>query len=146
MQRAPELLVSQVLTKEKLQKKEKKKRKAKDGSTEKMKEKESKQGVRDTEEMVHWRIGNQEGINNEWKKSSRKMVEDVLEKYKAVVSKRGAYKGRGEPSVEDDPESHKNTSLENGAKIAGQESFRGSGSTICNESKACRRARRRMRR
>ena len=27
-----------------------------------------------------------------------KMVEDVLEKYKAVVSKRGAYKGRGEPS------------------------------------------------
>ena len=36
----------------------------------------------------------------------------------------------------------KNASLKNGVETAGRELFRGSGSTICNESKACRRARR----
>ena len=35
-----------------------------------------------------------------------------------------------------------NINLDSGVKIAGRESFRGSGTTICSECKACRRARR----
>ena len=62
-----ELRVSQVLTEEKGQKKEKKKRKVVGWSTEKMEKKERKQEFRDTEEIVHSRSRNQERLGNVWK-------------------------------------------------------------------------------
>ena len=64
VQRAPELPVSQVSTKEKEQQKEKKKRKGKRWSTEKMEEKDSNQEFRDTEDMVHRKSINQGGPKN----------------------------------------------------------------------------------
>ena len=60
---------------------------------------------------------------------------------KAKVGKRGWVVG-----VQEGPESQKNVSLETGVTTAGRESFRGSGNTICSESKACKRDRRQRRR
>ena len=60
VQKVLEFLVSQVVTKEKEPKKEKKKTWLVRWSTEKMRE------FRDTEEMVQWRNIDQEGINNMW--------------------------------------------------------------------------------
>ena len=42
----------------------------KDWSKEKMEEKESKQELRGSEEMVPWRSINQEGVHNLWKRLS----------------------------------------------------------------------------
>ena len=61
--KALELLVSQVLTKEKEPKKEMKKSKVSGRSKEK-EEKASKREFKDAEEMVQWRSIDQEGINN----------------------------------------------------------------------------------
>ena len=84
-------------TKEKEQKKEKKKSKVIGWSTQKTEEKESKQVCKNTEK---WCTGGA-SIRKELKtcgRSCRKIEEEVLEKCKVEVSKRGAYKGRGEPS------------------------------------------------
>ena len=48
--------------------------------------------------MVQWRSNNQEEIDGVWKKLSVKVEEEVLETCKVEVSKKGACKGRGEPS------------------------------------------------
>ena len=85
--------------------------------------------------MVHWRSIKQEGITNV-RKSFRKMEEEVLEKYKGEVSKRGAYKGRGEQMEWRMVQRAKHINLENGVKTAGRESFRGSENTICSERRA----------
>ena len=53
---------------------------------------------KDTEEMVQWMCFDQEGSNNRWNICRRQSRKEVLEKYNVVVSKRGAYKGRGVPS------------------------------------------------
>ena len=63
-----------------------------------MDEKAHHQVFKDTEEMVQWRSINQQEVDNMWKKLSEKIAEEVLGKYKVEVSKRGAYKGRGQPS------------------------------------------------
>ena len=60
VQKAPELLVFQVLTKEKDQRRRRKKSKLAGRSTEKMEEKARKHDFKDTEEMVQWRSINQE--------------------------------------------------------------------------------------
>ena len=85
VKRAPELLVSQVLTKEQGQKKEWKKNKVVGWSTEKMEEKGSKQEFNDTEDMVQWRSINQEETDSVWKKRSWTLEEEVLEKFKVEV-------------------------------------------------------------
>ena len=59
MQKAPELLVSELLMKEKELKKEKKQSEVAGWFTEKIEEKASKQEFKDTEEMVQWRSINQ---------------------------------------------------------------------------------------
>ena len=149
VQRAPELLVSQVVTKEKEPKKEKKKSKVVGWSTVKMEEKESKQEFKDTEEMVQcnqWRSIDPEVSNNVWDKLSVKLRKKCWRRYKVEESKSEAHKGRGEPSEWGMVQRVKNISLENGVKTAGRESLRGSGNRICSESKACRRARRKRRR
>ena len=78
-------------------KKENKKSKVAGWSTAQMEEKASKHELQDTEEMLHWRSINQEGMNSV-RISFRKIEEAVLEKCKVEVSKRGACKGRGDPS------------------------------------------------
>ena len=88
MQKAPELLVSELLMKEKELKKEKKQNKVAGWFTEKIEEKASKQEFKDKEEMVQWRSINHEGVNDV-RKNCREMVEEVLGRYKVEVSKRG---------------------------------------------------------
>ena len=67
----------------------------------------------------------------------------MLEKNKVEVSKRGSYKGRGELSRSGEwSRESRDINIEIGVKTPGPEPSRGSGNTICSESKACRRARR----
>ena len=73
-------------------------------------------------------------------KLSDKLQEEVLEKHKVEVSKRGSCKGRGEPSEWRLVQRVKHFNLGNGVKTAGRESFRGSGNMICSKRKACRKA------
>ena len=51
----------------------------------------------DTEEMKRWRNLNQSEMDLCWKNLVEKMKEEVLDKYKVEESKRGAFKGRGDP-------------------------------------------------
>ena len=52
-----------------------------------------------------------------------KLEEEVLEKYKVELSKRGAYRGRGEPSVEDGPESQKKPASKMWRRLLGKSLF-----------------------
>ena len=54
-----------------------------------MEEKESKQKFKDTEEMVQWKSIDQGVINKKWKTLSETIEEEVLEKCKVEVGKRG---------------------------------------------------------
>ena len=94
VQKAPQLRISPVVTKEKELKKEKKKSKLVGWSTATMEEKERNQEFKDSEEMEQRRSIDQEGINKMWKTLSKQNMEEVLEKYKVEVRNRGAYKGR----------------------------------------------------
>ena len=47
--------------------------------------------------MVQWRCVIQEEMKNVWKNVKNKIKKSALEKYKVDESKRGAFKGRGEP-------------------------------------------------
>ena len=97
MQKVPELLVSQIATKEKEPKKEKKKSEVVSLVHRKMEEKASTYEFKHTEEKVQWRNINQEEIDSVWMRLSEN--DEVLEKYTLKVSKRGAFSRRGDPSV-----------------------------------------------
>ena len=51
----------------------------------------------DTEEMKRWRSLNQSEMDQCWKKLDERLEEQVLDKYKVEESKKGAFKGRGDP-------------------------------------------------
>ena len=51
----------------------------------------------DMEEMKRWRSLNQSEMNLCWKNLAEKIEEEVLDKYKVEESKRGAFRGRGNP-------------------------------------------------
>ena len=65
----------------------------------------------DTKEMKRWR-----GL-------SQRMEEEVLDKYKVEESKKGAFKGRGDPRNGKEAAEARNIILESGEKTAGQEFF-----------------------
>ena len=67
--------------------------------TEEIKEKPKFAVEQDTEEMKNWRELNQSDIDICWKKLAARMEEEVLDKYKVEESKRGAFKGRGDPLI-----------------------------------------------
>ena len=50
-----------------------------------------------TEEMKIWRSPNPSEMDFCWKNLAERMEEEVLDKYKVEESKRGAFKGRGNP-------------------------------------------------
>ena len=50
-----------------------------------------------TKEMKRWKSLNQSEMDLSRKKLAEKMEEEVLDKYKVEESKRGAFKGRGDP-------------------------------------------------
>ena len=119
VRKAPELLASHMLTKEKGPKKEKKKSKVVGWSTEKVEAKESKHEFKDTEEMVQWRNINQEEIDNMWKKLSEKI------RYKCWKSTK--WRRAREEHTKEEVRSRsggwsrgsKNITLESGVKTAG---------------------------
>ena len=51
----------------------------------------------DTEEMKKWSDLSQSEMDLCWKKLAERMEEEVLDKYKVEESKRGPFKGRGNP-------------------------------------------------
>ena len=51
----------------------------------------------DTEEMKRWRDLSQSEMDLCWKNLAERMEEEVLDKYKVEESKRGEFKGRGNP-------------------------------------------------
>ena len=53
--------------------------------------------VKDTEDMVGWRIMSLEEVDQCWMRIAGKIEEEVLDKYKVVDSKREVYRGRGAP-------------------------------------------------
>ena len=65
-------------------------------STEKMDETASNQLAKNTEEIVSSR-STSEKIHNFWDTLAAKIDEEMLEKQKVKDSKRGAYRGSGEP-------------------------------------------------
>ena len=97
MQKAPELVVHEHMAQgEKVTSAEVKK-KAREMSTEEMKDQANSHQEDDTEEMRTWRGLNQDEMDHCWKKLVESMEEEVLDKYKVEDSKRGAYRGRGFP-------------------------------------------------
>ena len=62
-----------------------------------MEEQSHKREVKDTEEMVQWRCVIQEEMNNVWKNVNNKIKKRRWRSTKVDESKRGAFKGRGEP-------------------------------------------------
>ena len=137
---------SQVVIKGEVQKKEKKKSKLKGRSTDKMEKKASKQEFRDTEEMVQWRSINQKGLDNLWKELCEQMEAEVSEKYNVEENKKGACKGRGEPLEWRFVQRIKKYQLRKWSEDCWAIIFSWFRTIICNESKACRRARRKRRR
>ena len=51
----------------------------------------------DTEEMKRWRSLNQSEMGLCWKNLAKRMEEEVLDKYNVEESKKGTFKGRGNP-------------------------------------------------
>ena len=75
----------------------KKRRKYQDGLLKNEGKAKHRCGAKDTEEMKRWRSLNQSEMDLCWKKLVERMEGEVLDKYKVEESKRGAFKGRGDP-------------------------------------------------
>ena len=77
--------------------KDTKEKKVPSWSIEEMKERQNTAVEEDTEEMKRWRSLNQSEMDLCWKNLAERMEEEVLDKYKVEESKRGSFKGRGDP-------------------------------------------------
>ena len=66
-------------------------------SVQEMKERPNIAVEEDTVEMNRWRSLNQSEMDLRWKNLAERMEEEVLDKYKVEESKKGAFKGRGNP-------------------------------------------------
>ena len=97
MQKVPELVVNKRMSQGKNGKDTKEKKNVPGWSIEEMKERPNIAVEEDTEEMKRWRSPNQSEMDPCWKNLDERVEEEVLDKYKVEESKRGAFKGRGNP-------------------------------------------------
>ena len=97
MQKVPELVVKKRMSQGKNGKDTKAKKNLPGRYIEEMKERPNIAVGEDTEEMKRWRTLNQNEMDPCWKNLAERVEEEVLDKYKVEESKRGAFKGRGNP-------------------------------------------------
>ena len=90
----------------------------------------------DTEEIKRWRSLNQIEIDVCWKN----LAERMEEKFQVEESKRGAFKGRGDPLDRRIMRKNKRYQLENGEKTAGRNISLCLESTTCSVCKVSRRS------
>ena len=102
--------------------------------------------VKDTEEMVGWRNLKQEEVDECWRKIAVEIKRRSYTSTRWKTAKERPTEGEGHPWSGEMFEEARNIGLENGVKIAGQDSSRGSENISCNESKACRKVPRRRKR
>ena len=134
----------QVATEEKEPKKENKKSRVVGLFTETVEEKASKHEFKDTEELCNARASNRKDPTM-CGSTVRQFDEEVPEKYKVEVSKRGSYKGRREPSVWRTVQRVNKCQLRKWDEELG-ENLHGSWNTTYNEANACRKVKLKMRR
>ena len=97
MQRIPGLVVTERMSQGDKVKTPKEKKKVPGWSIEEMKGRADIAVKEDTEEMERWRSLNQSEMDLCWKSLAERIEEDVLDKNKVEESKKGAFKGRGNP-------------------------------------------------
>ena len=97
MQKVTELVVNKRMSQGEKEKYTKEKKKVPGLFIEEMKERPNIAVKEDTEEMKRWRSLNQSETNLFWKNLAERMEEEVLDKYKVEESKKGTFKGRGNP-------------------------------------------------
>ena len=133
-----ELVVNERMSQGEKGKDTKEKKKVPGWSIEEMKERPNIAVEEDTEEMKRWRSLNQSEMDLCQKNLAERMEEEVLDKYTIEESKKGTFKGGGNPS--EWRRVRRSTELESGEKIVGQEFSFVLTNTICSVCKASRRS------